>query len=81
MKGTLNGSITHLQANDHTQANETDKKELEDTDEYGATKALRKAINEKYQIVEILGKGSYGCVSKATCRSTGRVVALKIMVD
>ena len=29
-------------------------------DKFGATKALREAINAKYDIVKILGKGSYG---------------------
>lgn len=48
-------------------------------DQYGATKALRHQILKKYQFIEILGKGSYGCVSKAKCLQTGKVVALKIM--
>ena len=54
---------------------------LDDKDEYGATKALREAINQKYQIVEIIGQGSYGCVSKGVCKTTGRTVALKIMIN
>jgi len=48
-------------------------------DKYGATKALRLAIGRQYEITEVLGKGSYGCVSKAKCKTTDRVVALKIM--
>ena len=48
-------------------------------DKHGATKALRLAIGRQYEITEVLGKGSYGCVSKAKCKTTGRVVALKIM--
>jgi serine/threonine protein kinase len=48
-------------------------------DQFGATKALRYAINRHYEIIEVLGKGSYGCVSKARCKNTGRIVALKIM--
>lgn len=30
-------------------------------------------------MVEVLGKGSYGCVSKGKCKATGRIVALKVM--
>ena len=48
-------------------------------DKFGATRALRHQIVKKYQIIEVLGKGSYGCVSKAKCLKTGRIVALKIM--
>lgn len=48
-------------------------------DKFGATKALRQQIQQKYQILDVLGKGSYGCVSKAKCLKTGRIVALKIM--
>ena len=48
-------------------------------DAYGATKALRKQISKKYKMIEVLGKGSYGCVSKARCLRTGRIVACKIM--
>lgn len=48
-------------------------------DQYGATRNLRRQIKKKYEIVEMLGKGSYGCVSKAKCLQTGRIVALKIM--
>jgi|APSaa5957512535_1039671.scaffolds.fasta_scaffold36009_3 hypothetical protein len=39
-------------------------KEKEDTkDEFGITKKLRMAINKKYEVVEIIGNGSYGQVS------------------
>ena len=48
-------------------------------DKFGTTKALRIAISRQYEIIEVLGKGSYGCVSKAKCKTTGRVVALKVM--
>ena len=46
----------------------------------GCTKALRKRIEEQYTFEQVMGKGSYGCVSKATCKATGRRVALKIMI-
>jgi serine/threonine protein kinase len=42
-------------------------------------KSLQKTISKKYEILGYLGKGSYGCVSKARCRETGRLVALKTM--
>ena len=48
-------------------------------DKFGATKALRNAIEIKYDILEFIGKGSYGSVSKGTCKLTGRTVAIKIM--
>ena len=48
-------------------------------DEYGITKKLRTAINKKYEVVEVIGNGSYGCVSQGKCKTTGRTVALKIM--
>jgi len=31
--------------------------------------------------MEIIGKGSYGFVAKGKCKTTGKVVALKIMID
>ena len=42
-------------------------------------KSLRKTIHRRYKIIEVIGKGSYGCVSKAKCKETGRMVALKVM--
>ena len=48
-------------------------------DKFGATKALKAAIEEKYQFIELVGKGSYGSVSKGKCKNTGRIVALKII--
>jgi serine/threonine protein kinase len=32
-------------------------------------------------MLEIIGIGSYGCVSKAKCISTGKIVALKVLSD
>lgn len=40
---------------------------------------IREIVNLKYELVEILGKGSYGCVSKAMCKKSGNMVALKII--
>ena len=57
------------------------KKEKLAVDKFGATRQLREIIEQKYQIVELIGKGSYGSVSKAICKSTGKTVALKLMVD
>jgi serine/threonine protein kinase len=40
---------------------------------------MRDLIVRKYELKSIIGKGSYGCVSKAKCKKTGREVALKVM--
>lgn len=56
-----------------------DKKDLKDKDQFEMIKSLRKTIHRKYKIIEVIGKGSYGCVSKAKCKETGRMVALKVM--
>ena len=45
------------------------------------TKQLQKAVQKKYKIIQVIGKGSYGCVSKATCIDTGKNVALKVMIN
>jgi len=50
-----------------------------DSDVFQMKKSLRKTLSKKYEILGYLGKGSYGCVSKAKCRETGRLVALKTM--
>ena len=40
------------------------------------------AINQKgYEFRELLGRGSYGTVSKGLCKATGQTVALKVMVN
>ena len=57
------------------------KQEEEPRDKFGTTKALRDAIELKYEMVEVIGKGSYGCVSIGKCKVTGQIVALKVMVD
>ena len=48
-------------------------------DKFGASRLLKVAIEKKYEFIEVLGRGSYGCVSKGRCKATGRIVALKIM--
>jgi mitogen-activated protein kinase 1/3 len=40
---------------------------------------MRAAVNQKYKILQVIGKGSYGCVSKAKCLESGNIVALKVM--
>ena len=50
-------------------------------DKYGATTALRREIENKYEILQLIGKGSYGAVSKGRCKATGKEVALKILID
>ena len=61
---------------------ENDKDEPYDPkerDSFGCTRGLRHVIKKKYEMLEVLGKGSYGTVSKGKCRQTGRIVALKVM--
>jgi serine/threonine protein kinase len=58
---------------------ETDSKNVKDKDQFEMIKSLRRTIHKKYKIIEVIGKGSYGCVSKAKCKETGRMVALKVM--
>jgi len=36
-------------------------------------------IEKKYEIIKLIGKGSYGNVFKARCKETGVLVALKVM--
>ena len=61
--------------------NSVNKKLEEAKDQFGATKALRTYIDQKYEIIDVIGKGSYGCVSRGICKRTGRKVALKIMIN
>ena len=58
---------------------EAQNPETKVTDKYGTTKNLRNAIEEKYFFTDLIGKGSYGSVSKGKCKKTGRVVALKVI--
>ena len=53
--------------------------ENENRDKYGMNKLMRDCIVKKYELKSIIGKGSYGCVTKAKCKRTGREVALKVM--
>lgn len=50
----------------------------DDKDKFGARNALRSIIQSKYELIEVIGRGSYGCVSKAKCNKTGKLVAIKI---
>ena len=56
-------------------------KEKDVLDKNGCTPALRSAIEKRYIIQNVLGKGSYGHVSKGKCKFTGREVALKVMIN
>ena len=40
---------------------------------------MAEAVRKDYKILSVIGKGSYGCVSKGVCRKTGKEVALKVM--
>jgi len=39
------------------------------------------AINCKYKIISIIGKGKYAFVAKGVCRKTNTDVALKLMLN
>jgi len=58
---------------------DNNKKDVKEKDQFEMIKSLRKTIHRRYKIIEVIGKGSYGCVSKAKCKETGRMVALKVM--
>jgi serine/threonine protein kinase len=40
---------------------------------------LNREISKKYEVIEMVGNGSYGTVMKAKCHKTGIFVALKVM--
>src|SRR5688572_29951167 len=42
---------------------------------------LPKSIDDKYDVVSLLGKGGMGAVYEATNRQTGRRVAIKVIVN
>ena len=71
--------VTENTEEDDDLDSQKDKKDLKDKDQFEMIKSLRKTIHRKYKIIEVIGKGSYGCVSKAKCKETGRMVALKVM--
>ncbi|MGB1967733.1 MAG: hypothetical protein ACPHOJ_05355 [Litorivicinaceae bacterium] len=73
-------------ASSHSDASKNDRShrsgkpvEMENRDKYGMNRVMRDCIIKKYDIKSIIGKGSYGCVTKAKCKRTGRDVALKVM--
>lgn len=35
-------------------------------------------MQSKYELLKVIGRGSYGCVSKAKCKNTGKFVAIKV---
>ena len=43
------------------------------------TAQLRKLVEQKYEIVQLVGRGSYGYVSQGTCLKTNKEVALKVI--
>ena len=47
----------------------------------GADHDLRQAINKKYEVLQLIGKGGQGSVIKAKCRATQRLVALKFLAN
>ena len=50
-------------------------------EEFGVGKELRVAINNKYKVVSIIGKGKFSFVAKGVCRRRNVEVALKLMVN
>lgn len=52
---------------------------MEAKDQYGVMNKLKIAIQKKYEIIEMVGNGSYGTVMKAKNKTTSELVALKVM--
>ena len=50
-------------------------------EEFGIGKELRVAINSKYRVISIIGRGTFALVVKGVCRRTKMDVALKLMVN
>ena len=44
---------------------------LEAKDQYGIMLKLNREISKKYEVIEMVGNGSYGTVMKAKCHTTG----------
>ena len=53
--------------------------DMEAKDQFGIMNKLKNAIQKKYEIIEMVGNGSYGTVMKAKDKHTGVTVALKVM--
>jgi serine/threonine protein kinase len=53
--------------------------DMESKDQFGIMNKLKVAIQRKYEIIEMVGNGSYGTVMKAKDKVTGVQVALKVM--
>jgi len=40
---------------------------------------LKVVVDASYELLELIGNGSYGFVAKGKCRKSGRMIAIKIM--
>jgi serine/threonine protein kinase len=40
---------------------------------------LKKVVDASYELIELIGNGSYGFVAKGRCKKTNRIIAIKIM--
>jgi serine/threonine protein kinase len=40
---------------------------------------LKKVVDASYDLIELIGNGSYGFVAKGKCKKTHRIIAIKIM--
>lgn len=56
-----------------------DSPENRKKDPLGLLPSLRYAIEQQYELVEMIGNGSYGFVAKGKCKRTKELVAIKIM--
>jgi len=52
---------------------------MEAKDQFGIMHKLNTEISKKYEVIEMVGNGSYGTVMKAKSHNTGQFVALKVM--
>ena len=69
--------------NNHSDPDKNDNKQpkKESFDDMGVSKSLKDAITQKYEIFDVIGKGTFGFVTQGKCLTTKKPVALKVMIN